>query len=62
VPGVLAVVFGHLGMNNAKRLNGLGEGSAKAGLILGYVTIGLIVATTLFWIIGGVISAATSGA
>jgi uncharacterized membrane protein len=61
LPAVLAVVFGHIGLNQAKRLNGLGRGMAQAGLILGYVTLGLMVLTTLFWIFAAIVGAATSG-
>jgi hypothetical protein len=59
VPAVLAVVFGHLGLRNA-RVNGVGRGGALTGLALGYVTVGLSVVTTAFWIIAA--AGAASGA
>lgn len=49
VPAVLAVVFGHLGVNRFKTV-GVGKGQALTGLILGYVTLAIIVITTLFWV------------
>ena len=61
VPAVLAVIFGHIGLTTAKRMSGLGHGNALAGLILGYVVLGLIAATTLFWIVAMVASSTSSG-
>ncbi len=62
LPAVLAVVFGHIGLSTATRMNGLGRSMALTGMVLGYVTLGLTVLTTLFWIMAGVLSAVTSGA
>lgn len=50
IPALLAIIFGHVGLKNAAR-NGVGRGQAMTGLILGYVTLGIIVATTVFWIV-----------
>ena len=49
LPALLAVVFGHVGYATSKR-NGVGRGNAIAGLVMGYVTLGIIVLTTLSWI------------
>ena len=48
VPALLAVIFGHAGRSTAKR-TGVGLGQATTGLVFGYATIGLIVASVLFW-------------
>lgn len=50
LPAILAVVFGHIGLSNSRRLGGLGRGQANSGLVLGYITLGLMVVTTLVWI------------
>lgn len=49
VPGVLAVIFGHVGLN-ASASSRVGRGQSITGLVLGYVTVGLIVITTIGWI------------
>ena len=59
LPAVLAVIFGHVGQGTFKR-NGVGKGQAVTGLVLGYITIGLIVAVTMFWFVAGVAGAAAS--
>ncbi len=46
IAGILAIVFGFLGMKKAKELGGTGKGMALAGLILGAV--GTIIAIILF--------------
>lgn len=60
VPALLAVIFGHVGLNNAARIGGIGRGSALTGLILGYVTFAISLITTFFWIIAAAASS-TSG-
>jgi hypothetical protein len=51
IPSILAVVFGHLGVRQAKA--GMsGYGMAMAGLILGYVTGGLFLALILINLVG----------
>ena len=59
LPAVLAIVFGHVGLNNFRR-NGVGRGGALTGLILGYLVIALSVGTTLLWIIAGVASSGST--
>lgn len=51
VPAVLAVIFGHVGLAVARRFHGTGRGQALAGLILGYVTLSISVATTCVWLV-----------
>lgn len=46
IAGVLAIIFGFLGMKRAKEMGGTGKGMALAGLILG--TVGTILAVILF--------------
>ncbi|MFT4212796.1 MAG: DUF4190 domain-containing protein [Microbacterium sp.] len=48
---VLGVVFGHISLNQIKRTGEEGRGLALAGLILGYVFVGLVVVYIVFWII-----------
>lgn len=50
LPAILAVVFGHIGVGTWRRL-GVGRGAAVAGLVLGWVTIGIILFTSFAWIV-----------
>lgn len=58
-PAIIAVVLGHLGMNTAQAMGGLGRSQAVTGLVLGYLTLAIIVGTTIFWIVA--IGASSSG-
>ncbi|MGV2901330.1 DUF4190 domain-containing protein [Microbacterium sp. AGC62] len=49
VPAVLAVIFGHLGFNTSVRMQGIGRSQAITGFVLGYVTLAIILGTTVFW-------------
>jgi uncharacterized membrane protein len=49
LPALLAVILGHVGFSASKRV-GVGRGNSLAGLVMGYVTIGIIALTTLAWI------------
>lgn len=60
LPALLGVIFGHLGLAKARQLNGLGHTSALTGLVLGYVTLGVIALVTLFWILAMVGSSTSS--
>ena len=51
IPCVLAVVFGHLGLNETKHGAKAGKGMAIAGLVLGYVCLVPTVLITI-WMIG----------
>ncbi|MGF3056780.1 DUF4190 domain-containing protein [Microbacterium sp. YY-01] len=57
LPAVLAVIFGHVGVKNSKT-SGVGKGAAVTGLVLGYVTLGVILLTVVLWI--GAIAASTA--
>lgn len=59
--GIPAVICGHLGLGKIKRSGGQlrGGGMAIAGLVMGYVSIGLTVIVMLFY--GAVIAAAIAG-
>lgn len=59
LPAILAVIFGHVGLATSKR-NGVGRGNSLAGLVTGYITIGIIALTTIFWIVAIAGSAATT--
>lgn len=50
LPALLAIIFGHIGYSTAKK-NGVGKGQAITGLILGYLTIGIILALTVAWML-----------
>lgn len=51
VGGVLGVVFGILGMKNADRGIANNKGTAKAGLIIGIVGLGLWVLVGIVWLV-----------
>jgi hypothetical protein len=51
---VLAIIFGHIALSQIKTRNEGGRGMAIAGLVLGYVFLGI----TMIWII--IIAAAAS--
>lgn len=61
LPALLAVIFGHVGAGTAKKIS-VGKGMATTGLVLGYVTLSIIVAVTVFWIVAGVVGSTTSTA
>jgi hypothetical protein len=60
LPAVLAVIFGHTGLNRSKMLNGYGRVQALTGLWTGYGTIAIIVATVVFWTVAFAFSNANS--
>jgi uncharacterized membrane protein len=43
IPSILAVIFGHIGLSKANHGTGGGKGMAIAGLVLGYIVVGLFV-------------------
>ncbi|MET0888302.1 MAG: hypothetical protein ABWX92_17835 [Mycetocola sp.] len=57
LPAVLAVVLGHVGLNNSARAS-VGRGGALTGLILGYLVIAISIGTTALWMVA---AAASSG-
>jgi hypothetical protein len=56
IGSILAVIFGHIALRRIAREGKAGRGMAIAGLVLGYVGVGILA----LLIIVGVISAATS--
>lgn len=58
IPAVLAVIFGVLAVRRSALVH-VGRGAAITGIVLGGVTIGIIVLTTVAWIVAG-ISASTA--
>ncbi len=62
--GLLGVIFGHMALGEIKRSNGVigGHGLAMAGLIIGYIEIGLGVLACLgFFILGALLSTQPGG-
>lgn len=60
-----ATITGHIGLKRAEAMNGNGKNAAFTGTILGYITLGVIVLVTAFWLVMmviGSISAAAEGA
>jgi len=53
---VLAIIFGHISMNQIKNRNEGGKGMAIAGLVLGYVFLGI----QIIWIFVLIAAAAAS--
>jgi hypothetical protein len=53
IGSILALVFGHQAKNEIQASNGTqgGEGMATAGIILGWIGIGLALAYLLFWVL-----------
>lgn len=50
IPSVLAIIFGHLGMNDTKYNQRAGRGMAVAGLVLGYVAlVPMLWLTFVYW-------------
>ena len=51
VPAVFAVAFGHVGLTRSRQIGGTGRAAAITGLYTGYVALGIVVATTIGWIV-----------
>lgn len=60
IPAVLAVIFGHIGLNRARSIGGTGRSQALAGLWTGYITLGIILVTCALWFLFIVGAGATS--
>lgn len=56
---VLGVIFGHMALGEIKRSNGAveGQGLAMAGLIIGYIQLGLLLLFCAFLVVIAIISA-----
>ena len=53
---ILAVIFGHIGLSQTRKTGAPGRGYAIAGMVTGYVGIGL----AILWLIGTIIGTFTS--
>jgi len=64
VAGVLAIIFGYLGRRNIRESNGAlqGEAFCTAGLVLGFINLGIILLVVLIILIVIIIAAASSNA
>ena len=51
IPAILAIVFGHLANGQIRQGRGQGAGLAKAGLIMGYISIGLSVVGWVMYVL-----------
>jgi hypothetical protein len=60
LPAVVAVILGYIGLARARQMSNTGRGQAVAGLVTGYITLGIIVLTTAFWLLFVVGAAAVS--
>jgi hypothetical protein len=58
LPALLAIIFGFIGLSNAKKLNGLRHSVALWGVILGFAPIPI---TVVYLIIGTAIGAVSGG-
>ncbi|MEO7000782.1 MAG: DUF4190 domain-containing protein [Ktedonobacterales bacterium] len=63
IPGVLAVIFGHIALGQIKKSNGqqTGQGMAIAGLIIGYLQVAPLVFFCILLLIGLIGSAGSGG-
>jgi hypothetical protein len=59
-PAVIAVILGHIGIARARQMGGTGRGQAMAGLVTGYISLGIIILTSAFWIVALLGAAASS--
>ncbi|MFG3711941.1 DUF4190 domain-containing protein [Micromonospora sp. NPDC047730] len=59
LPCLLAVILGHVGLNETRNNAKSGRGMAVAGLVLGYVFVAPMVLLTVMVFFGGLIGAAT---
>lgn len=59
IPSILAIIFGHLALNDINKTGKGGHGQALAGLITGYIGVAPAVVLTIMTLFGGLISAVT---
>jgi len=53
IGSILAVIFGHVALNEIRRTKQGGEGMAIAGIVLGWIGVGILGIVLLFWITRG---------
>ena len=60
--GIPAVILGHMALNEINASNGTqgGKGSAIAGLVLGYIAVGILAICIFCYLLGGLASLGTS--
>jgi hypothetical protein len=53
IGSILALVFGYIAKREIQESNGAqgGEGMATAGIVLGWIGVGLVIAYLLFWVL-----------
>lgn len=56
---IVGAILGHMGLGAVPRL-GVGRNQVLTGLILNYVTLGIILVTTIFWFVAFVLGSASS--
>ncbi|WP_158885344.1 DUF4190 domain-containing protein [Amycolatopsis anabasis] len=61
LPAILGIVFGHIGYSKAKRGEAGGQGMAQAGIIIGYVIVGLWLIPLLLWLFFGLAVLGSAG-
>lgn len=49
IGSILAVIFGHVALNEIRRTKQGGEGMAIAGIVLGWIGVGILAIVLLFW-------------
>ncbi|TYB91843.1 DUF4190 domain-containing protein [Micromonospora sp. WP24] len=57
LPCILAVILGHLGLHETRKGTKSGRGMAVAGLVLGYVFVGPMIAFTIMLFFGAAVGA-----
>lgn len=62
IGGVLAVIFGYMARNNIKASNGTlgGDAFATAGIILGFIQLGLVLLGIIAWVIIVIVASTTN--
>ena len=53
IGSILAVIFGHVALNEIRRTKQGGEGMAIAGIVLGWIGVGILCIVLLIWITRG---------
>jgi hypothetical protein len=63
IGGVLAIIFGYMAKKNINESNGAltGDPLATAGIILGFVQLGIVLVVVVIWIIIAIVASTTNG-
>lgn len=62
IGGILAIIFGHIARGQIRRGQGQGDGMAVAGLIMGYIAVGLVAVFVVIFVFIIIVAAAGSAA